>query len=265
MKIFFTLRLFVGFAAALLVSAPIAADAASILITGSNRGIGLGLAQRYAEMGWTVYATARNPEQAEELKTLSAQYDNLTLHELDVTDDAEISALAEELTNQPIDVLINNAGILGDVNKQNAQNIDFDEINKIMDVNVYGPMKMTQAFLSNVKASDQKKILTMTSGLGSMTFTQRMGRFYGYRMSKAAVNMAMRALHADLKGEAEGLVIGLIAPGQVQTPLLFASGFRGPGSITVEESVDGMVRVIENITAETVGLPVNYDGQTIPW
>ena len=249
----------------LMMTVPMAADAASILITGSNRGIGLGLAERYAEMSWTVYATARNPARAEELNALAAQYDNLTVDELDVTDDAEIAALASKLDGKPIDVLINNAGILGDIEKQNAQNIDYDEIKSIMDVNVYGPMKMAKAFLSHVKASDQKKILTMTSGLGSMTLTQRLGRFYGYRMSKAAVNMAMRAMHADLKGEADGLVIGLIAPGQVQTELLFASGFRGPGSITVEESIDGLVGVISNITAENVGLPVNYNGQEIPW
>ena len=245
--------------------APIAADAASILITGSNRGIGLGLAERYAEMGWTVYATARSPARAGDLNALAQKYDNLTVDELDVTDDAEIKALAKKLEGKPIDVLINNAGILSDIEKQNAQNIDYEEIKIIMDVNVYGPMKMTKAFLPHVKASEQKKILTMTSGLGSMTLTQRLGRFYGYRMSKAAVNMALRAMHADLKGDTDGLVIGLIAPGQVQTELLLASGFRGPGSITVEESVDGLVNVIANINAENVGLPVNYNGQEIPW
>lgn len=259
------LRAFAVVAGALFFSAPIAADAASVLITGSNRGIGLGLAQRYAEMGWTVYATARNPARADELNALAQQYDNLTVDKLDVTDDAEIEALAKKLDGKPIDILINNAGVLGDIDKQNAENIDYDEIKFIMDVNVYGPMKMTKAFLPHVKASEQKKILTMTSGLGSMTLTQRLGRFYGYRMSKAAVNMAMRAMHADLKGEADGLVIGLIAPGQVQTELLFASGFRGPGSITVEESIDGLVDVIANINADNVGLPVNYNGQEIPW
>jgi NAD(P)-dependent dehydrogenase (short-subunit alcohol dehydrogenase family) len=257
-----TIAMLVG---ALLLSAPNAADATSILITGSNRGIGLGLAQRYAEMGWTVYATARNPAGADKLKALDAQFDNLMVDELDVTDDVEIATLAKKLEGKSIDVLINNAGMLGDITKQNAENIDYDVIKRIMEVNVYGPMKMTKAFLPHVKASEQKKILTMTSGLGSMTFTQRLGRFYGYRMSKAAVNMAMRAMHADLKGEADGLVIGLIAPGQVQTELLFASGFRGPGSITVEESIDGLVGVIENVTAENVGPPVNYNGEKIPW
>lgn len=258
-------KFFCAAVALVIGTAPIAADAASILITGSNRGIGLGLAERYAEMGWTVYATARSPARANELNALAEKYDNLTVDELDVTDDAEIEALARKLDGNPIDVLINNAGILGDIEKQNAQNIDYDEIKFIMDVNVYGPMKMTKAFLPHVKASEQKKILTMTSGLGSLTLTQRLGRFYGYRMSKAAVNMAMRAMHADLKGEADGLVIGLIAPGQVQTELLFASGFRGPGSITVEESIDGMVDVIANVNADNVGLPVNYNGQEIPW
>ncbi|NKB44475.1 MAG: SDR family NAD(P)-dependent oxidoreductase [Alphaproteobacteria bacterium] len=239
------------------------ANAETILITGSNRGIGLGLAEAYADRGWRVIATARNPGRAEELNALATKYDNLTVDELDVTDNDEISALAKKYEGTAIDVLLNNAGVLGDIEKQNAQNIDYDEIKFIMDVNVYGPMKMAKAFLPQVGASEQKKILTMTSGLGSMTLTQRLGRFYGYRMSKAAVNMAMRAMHADLKGE--GYVIGLIAPGQVQTELLFASGFRGPGSITVDESVAGLLAVIDSVNAETVGLPINYDGQAIPW
>jgi NAD(P)-dependent dehydrogenase (short-subunit alcohol dehydrogenase family) len=247
----------------LAVLLPSIVSAETILITGSNRGIGLGLAESYAEKGWRVIATARNPGRAEELNALAAKHDNLTVDELDVTDDSEIAALAEKYNGTAIDVLLNNAGILGDIDKQNAQNIDYDEIKFIMDVNVYGPMKMAKAFLSHVGASEQKKILTMTSGLGSMTLTQRLGRFYGYRMSKAAVNMAMRAMHADLKGQ--GYVIGLIAPGQVQTELLFASGFRGPGSITVDESVAGLLNVIDSVNAETVGLPINYDGQAIPW
>lgn len=242
---------------------PSMAGAETILITGSNRGIGLGLAEAYAERGWRVIATARNPSRADELNALDGKYDNLTVDELDVTDDSEIDALAKKYEGTAIDVLLNNAGVLGDIDKQNAQNIDYDEIKFIMDVNVYGPMKMAKAFLPHVGASEQKKILTMTSGLGSMTLTQRLGRFYGYRMSKAAVNMAMRAMHADLKGE--GYVIGLIAPGQVQTELLFASGFRGPGSITVDESVAGLLGVIDGVNAETVGLPINYDGQAIPW
>lgn len=257
------LRSIAAVALALLLALPSLASAETILITGSNRGIGLGLAEAYAERGWRVIATARSPGKAAELNALAAKYDNLTVDELDVTEDAEIAALASKYEGTAIDVLLNNAGVLGDIEKQNADNIVYDEIKFIMDVNVYGPMKMAEAFLPHVKASEEKKILTMTSGLGSLTLTQRMGRFYGYRMSKAAVNMAMRAMHADLKNE--GLVIGLIAPGQVQTELLFASGFRGPGSITVDESVAGLMQVIDNVNAETVGLPINYNGESIPW
>ncbi len=249
--------------AAMAILLPALASADTILITGSNRGIGLGLSEAYAEAGWRVIATARAPDRAVELNALAAKYDNLTVDELDVTDDAEIAALAAKYEGTPIDVMLNNAGVLGDIDKQSADNVDIDEIKFIMDVNVYGPIKMARAFLPHVRASDQKKILTMTSGLGSMTLTQRLGRFYGYRMSKAAVNMAMRAMHADFKSE--GLVIGLIAPGQVETELLFASGFRGPGSITVDESVAGLMKVIDDISMETVGLPINYNGDQIPW
>ncbi len=249
--------------AAVAMLLPGLASADTILITGSNRGIGLGLAEAYTKAGWRVIATARSPERADELNALAAQYDNLTVDELDVTDDAEIAALAAKYDGTPIDVLLNNAGVLGDIDKQSADNVEIDEIKFIMDVNVYGPIKIARAFLPHVKASEQKKILTMTSGLGSMTLTQRIGRFYGYRMSKAAVNMFMRAMHADFKSE--GVIVGLIAPGQVETELLFASGFRGPGSISVEESVAGLMQVVDDITLDNVGLPINYNGEPIPW
>lgn len=257
------LKLLKASALTLTLLLPALASAETVLITGSNRGIGLGLAKAYAARGWQVIATARSPARADELNALAKEYGNLTIEELDVTDDAEIAALAAKYEGTAIDVLLNNAGVLGDIEKQNAQNIDYKEIKFIMDVNVYGPIKMTKAFLPHVGASKQKKILTMTSGLGSLAMTQRLGRFYGYRMSKAAVNMAMRAMHADFKGD--GYVIGLVAPGQVQTELLFASGFRGPGSITVDESVEGLLKVIDGMTAETVGLPINYNGEPIPW
>ena len=245
-------------------------SAETILITGSNRGIGLGLAKGYAEKGWRVIAIARNPSKAEELNELASRYDNLTVDELDVTDDKEISSLAEKYEGTPIDVLINNAGVLGDISKQNSDNIDYNELRFIMDVNVYGPMKLTKAFLPHVLASKQKKILNMTSGLGSLTLTARSGRFYGYRISKAALNMATRAMHADLKKQ--GVIIGAIAPGQVQTELLWASGFpRNPPpnsrmrSITVDESIAGVMRVVDSINMENVGLPINYDGKPIAW
>ena len=256
-------KILISWLAALAILSPGLASADTILITGSNRGIGLGLAEAYAKAGWQVIATARAPDRADELNALAAQYDTLTVEELDVTDDAEIAALAAKYAGTPIDVVMNNAGVLGDIDKQSKDNVDFDEIKFIMDVNVYGPIKIARAFLPHVRASRQKKILTMTSGLGSMTLTERIGRFYGYRMSKAAVNMAMRAMHADFKSE--GLIIATIAPGQVETELLFASGFRGPGSITVEESVAGLMDVIENISLDTVGLPLNYNGEPIPW
>jgi NAD(P)-dependent dehydrogenase (short-subunit alcohol dehydrogenase family) len=122
--------------AALCIALPAIANAETILITGSNRGIGLGLAEAYAERGWRVIATARDPSRAEELNALAAKYETLTVEELDVTDDAEIAALAAKYDGTAIDVLLNNAGVLGDIEKQNAQNIDYDEIKFIMDVNV---------------------------------------------------------------------------------------------------------------------------------
>lgn len=253
-----------AFIASLLIASQ--AMAATVLITGSNRGIGLGLVERYADAGWTVIATSRSPADDEELKAVAAKHpDSVMIEEMDVTDDAEIASVAAKYDGTPIDLIINNAGVLGDPAKQALGSMDYDDIRWVMEVNVYGPLKVSQAFLDHVKASDQKKIVTMTSGLGSMTITSRLGRFYGYRMSKAAVNMAMRAMQADLR--AEGVTAALIAPGMVETSLLAESGYRGDQSITVEESTRALVGVIDGITLEgnAQGLAINYDGQAIPW
>jgi len=238
------------------------ASAATILITGTNRGIGLELSKQYGALGWDVIATARTPDRADDLQAIARNYSNVVIERLDVTDDEEIAVLADKYRGKPIDILLNNAGMLGDVTEQSFGTLNFDTIKHVIDVNTYGPIKLAQAFRDNIAASEQKKILNMTSGLGSMTLTSRRGGFYAYRMSKAALNMATRILRADLQGE--GLVVSLISPGMVQTQLLADSGYRGP-AITTEESVTGLIKIIEGITLDNAGTPVNYDGQVLPW
>ena len=241
----------------------------TVFITGSNRGIGFGLAKNYAIKGWNVIATCRSPERAEDLKNLADEYPNILVEELDVTDLDEINQLATKYEGVPIDVLINNAGILGDVQAQSFGSFDQSTFEKIMLVNAYGPLKVGEAFADNVALSNQKKIVSMTSGLGSMQITGSSDRFYFYRMSKAALNMGIIAMNVSLKEK--GVMSALIAPGMLETALLEASGYplSGPGVVTIDQSALCLIEVIEEIYPKTNrknrGKAINYDKGIIPW
>jgi NAD(P)-dependent dehydrogenase (short-subunit alcohol dehydrogenase family) len=248
-------------AAAMLLVAH-AASASTVLITGTNRGIGLELAKQYAEKGWDVIATARNPDTAAELKALAAKHAKIKLEKLDVTDVAAIAALAARYKGTAVDIVINNAGTLGDVPKQTAGSLDQAEFLAVLNANTFGALKVSEAFKPHLLASPTKKVFAMTSGLGSSELTARRGGFLAYRASKAALNVSFRALAADWRPE--GIMVGIIAPGMVETDLLRASGFRGKGITTVESAV-GMMKVIDDMTLESNGKALNYDGQAIPW
>lgn len=240
----------------------VAADAATVLITGTNRGIGLEFVRQYAARGDEVIATARNPDSATELKALAATYKSVRIEKLDVTDVKAIEALAAKYRGKPIDVIVNNAGTLGDVAKQKAGSLDQAEFLAVINANTFGALKVAEAFKPHLLAGKTRKVFGMTSGLGSSELTARRGDFYAYRASKAALNIAYRALAADWR--AEGIVVGLIAPGMVETDLLRASGFPGRG-ITPEQSVLGMMTVIDEMTLDNNGKAINYDGKPIPW
>ena len=242
--------------------APAAHSAApTVLITGSNRGIGLAFAKWYAEQGWNVVATCRRPEQAHDLEALLIEHENLVIERLDVTSEEQISALAERYADRPIDLLINNAAILGPLPEQSLGGLDFESFELTMAVNVYGPLRVSEALADNVEAAGGK-IVALTSGLGSISLMGRMQGFYFYRISKAALNMGWRALRADLKPR--GVAVLLVAPGMVDTQLLYDSGYRGP-SLTPDESVAGMAEIIASGTLEDPGVPINVDGKVIPW
>jgi NAD(P)-dependent dehydrogenase (short-subunit alcohol dehydrogenase family) len=235
--------------------------AATVLITGSNRGIGFEFARQYAQKGWVVLATARRPGGADDLKALAAEYPNVKIERLDVTDPATIEALAEKYRDHPIDVLINNAGVLGDPAVQTLQDLEYETFTQVMAVNVFGALAVSQAFLEQVGASDQKKIVTITSSMGSMTLT-RSGNFYFYRISKAGVNMAMRTLQADVRDR--GIIVAMLMPGAVATRMLAQTGYRGP-ALSPEESVSRLIKVIINLSPEQAGTFLQYDGKTLPW
>lgn len=252
-------------AAALLAGAmlsapgPRAAEAPTVLITGSSRGIGLELARDYAERGWKVIATCRDPAGAAELRAIAAAHPNVTVEALDVTNHAQIDALAAKYKGKPIDVLLNNAGIAGGRDTQVFGKLKYEAFDEVMAVNVIGPVKMTEAFIENVAASEQKKVINITSTQGSIAST--FGGQYFYRASKAALNMITRSLAKDLKDRR--ITMGLVSPGFVRTD--FTKGLDFPMMITPQESAAAVIKVIDGYTFEKSGTFMRHGGEEAPW
>ena len=142
-------------------NAALQTGAPTVFITGANRGLGLEFARQYAALGWNVIATCRKPYEAENLQALARQNSQVLIDQLDVTKQDEIDTVAARFKNQPIDVLLNNAGIWGSLEKQTFGQLDFDEQQKVYAVNALGPVRVTQALIDNVAASEQKKILSL--------------------------------------------------------------------------------------------------------
>jgi NAD(P)-dependent dehydrogenase (short-subunit alcohol dehydrogenase family) len=240
-------------------------DPSTILITGSNRGIGFEFARQYAAKGWKVIATCRNPESADDLKALAADYPNVVIEQLDVLDHNMIDALAVKYEDQPIDILLNNAGINGGVNNQTFGNLKYDVYKRVLATNTVGPLKMSEAFVNHIAASTKKKIVAISSRSGSIATVGGREFFYFYRPSKAALNMTMRLLSKEIADR--GIIVGLINPDMVATDML-AGVDPATSSLpiyTPEESVSGMIRVIDNLNPENSGDFLNHTGEEIPW
>lgn len=238
----------------------------TILITGTSRGLGLECARQYAEAGWTVLACARNPAASPPLQALASTHSGrVKTLSLDVEDHAAIDRLARELDGTAIDVLLNSAGTMG--NGSFAKDglafgsfgrSDYEDWETIFRLNVFGPMKMAEAFVGHVARSNQKKIVTLTSMLGSVGIN-RIGGLYAYRASKAAVNAMMKSMAIDL-AKSHGIAATALHPGWVRTDL------GGPqADIDSETSVAGMLKVIDALTLETAGRFWVYDGSELPW
>ena len=225
-----------------------------VLITGANRGIGLEFCKQYASDGWNVIACCRKPADASELSKLALQHNNLQIVSLDVSDFAQIDALALQLKDEKIDVLINSAGVYA---RGKFGDIDYDEWAMSFKINSMALLKMAEAFVQHVAKSQLKKMAVLTSKMGSID-DNTSGESYIYRSSKTAVNMVMKNLSIDLKPY--GISVVTLHPGWVQTDM------GGPnGLISVQKSVTGLRRVIEDLSLETTGQFVDYAGKAINW
>ena len=223
----------------------------TVVISGANRGIGLELARQYAAAGAKVIAGVRNPEGASELKALDA----VQVHRLDVAEDASVQAFRAALGDRPIDILIANAGVYGH-RAQQLGALDFDDWLKTLNINSLGPMRLAQALIAHVKAGLDKKLVAITSTLGS-TSTHG-GDMFVYRSSMAALNNAWAGLGKALA--ADGIVCLPLHPGWVQTDM----GGKG-AMLTVKQSVDGLRKVIAEAGPAQSGRAFTYDGKPLDW
>jgi NAD(P)-dependent dehydrogenase (short-subunit alcohol dehydrogenase family) len=267
----------VAFVFILILALPLAAhaafkkDAPTVLITGANRGIGLELAKQYAAANWNVIATTRrslDDAGAAELRELAKKHPQVALERVDVTDSAMIRGVAQKYQDQPLDVLINNAAAVeatfqADLEKVNVpyDKIDFDAARNDFDVNALGPMRMIQAFEPNVERSKQKKIVNVTSFIGSFgkMFPNAMGMNYG--ASKAALNMYSVKLSHALKPK--GVIVALVEPILVASKPGVA---ENPMSSPVNVEVAKLVKLVDGLTMASSGKITNFStGQTDPF
>jgi NAD(P)-dependent dehydrogenase (short-subunit alcohol dehydrogenase family) len=249
----------------MLVLAP-SVNAATVLITGANSGVGLEFARQYAAAGWTVIATHRHDTTPDTLAALQKQYANVRPERMDVTSVDEMRALSEKLKDVPIDVLINNAAIYadrGDWSTQKFGNLDYALGETMLKTNILGPLFVAQSFMKQIAASAQKKIVSITSTHASLTKPIAGSSAIFYRASKAGLNRAMLAVADDLKPQ--GIIVVLVHPGSVrksdQEPKTSVLGPR----IDIDLTVGSMRKTIEALSIKDSGRFMLYDGTTLPW
>lgn len=230
----------------------------SILITGSNRGLGLEWARQYLDLGWRVYATCRYPEQAEELQQLQQQYKNLSIHQLDVTQPDHIQQITQDLGDSELDILVNNAGVYYERwGKDKLGTIDYDAWQETFNVNTLGAVRVTEALRDNLAQGEKRLVVTITSHMGSIEDT-REPNDYAYRSSKAALNIVMKGLVYELSDYGIGIL--LFHPGWVRTRM---GGSDAP--LSPKESVGNMRNLMDRFELEDSGRFYRHDGVVIPW
>lgn len=223
----------------------------TILITGAGRGIGFELAKQALSLGWDVIGAVRSQQAAYKLR---ADLQDVRVVVFDVTD-AEAVAKAASQLNCPLDILINNAGVISP-SKQSTLEMDFDGFAYALNVNTLGPLRISQAFLPHLKRGNNARVVTISSKMGSMSYAN--SDRIAYRASKAAVNKIVQGLATDLVGESVCAIA--MHPGWVQTDM------GGPSAdIAVEESAAGILEVARNLTIRDTGRFINWDGSLADW
>lgn len=229
----------------------------TVFITGSNRGLGLEWARQFAADHWRVHATCRFPEQADDLQAIAQQYDNVTIHPLDVTDDAQLSSVAKAV-EEPVDILINNAGVYHERwGRDPLGRINYTHWQHTFAVNTLGPMRVCEQLVTRVAQSRSRLMVAITSHMGSISDINS-ANDYAYRSSKAALNAAMKGLSVDVARQGIGVL--LLHPGWVRTRM---GGETAP--LSSAQSVTGMRHIIDHFSMAQSGHFYRYDGSEIPW
>ena len=228
-----------------------------ILVTGANRGLGLGLVKKFLKNNEKVICTTRNISKSKELILCKKKYnDNLEICELELLDKESPNILSNFLGNEPIDLFINNAGVIGH-SAQHFKSVSLNHWLDVLKVNLIAPLLITQSIIKNIEKSSERKIYFISSKVGSIE-DNKSGGMYIYRSSKTALNQVVKSLSIDLKPL--GISVISLHPGWVRTEM------GGPNAlISVEESVNGMVDVIYNTSIVNSGEFINYDGTRLPW
>lgn len=234
-----------------------------VLITGANRGLGLEFVRQYAADGWQIIACCRKPDEANELQALADENSEIVIEQLDVNDFDAIDSLAEKYKGRPIDILLNNAGIIGpipiaeNIERQHFGSMEYDVWADVIRTNTFAPVKMAEAFLENVAASKQKKIVNISSTVGSITEMTIPG--VAYASSKSALNRAMTIVANEVKGK--GVIVAMYCPGYVKTRM---DAF-GYAMVEIPESIAALRPMIADLTLEQTGSYTGHDGRTIGW
>lgn len=225
----------------------------TILITGANRGLGLEFVRQYSQDGYHVFACCREPKKAEALNNLDDQ--NVTVVELDVTNFTQLQEVSESLANQPIDIVLNNAGIYGNRN-QVIGAIDPQDMEQVLKTNCVAPAMLAQAFLPHLQKGQEKVLANITSRMGSIA-DNTSGKSYAYRASKAALNALMHSMQYDVSEF--GIKVLLLHPGWVKTDMGGESAAVHP-----KDSIQGMRELIAK-AHELEGEFYHFEGYTLPW
>ena len=234
----------------------------TVLITGSNRNIGLEFVKQFSNKGWKVIATTRSLDSADELIEFSKQNQNVVVEQLDITNDDHLNNLKKKYKDDVIDILLNNAAYTPRYfsSFRGIGGVDIEATRKSFEVNAIGTMKVIQTFIDNVERSKKGKIVNLSTKAASFEERPEIPMMYSYAMSKAALNSMIKTLSFETL-ESEVIVVAL-SPGIVNTTL--GMGFMG--AIEIDESVSKMMVVIENLTMDQNGLFLDYeDGRVIGW